>query len=186
MRGSTGSKRRRWRIYESLTVLTANDGCCVYCSRTSQTMDHVIPLARGGADELSNLVPACHACNNSKNDKTPVEWWTGRWLKGSWRGNGSPRKGGWSLDLKDAGLRDLYLQAHEQTLAILGCIDEVLAEIEDEKRASWFLWNMPFEYPSSFWTADMCRHWYASRIEKGKADGWPDSRPAHLQELGTT
>ncbi|MFD6279478.1 HNH endonuclease [Streptomyces sp. NPDC060209] len=163
-------------------VLTANSGCCVYCGRRSQTMDHVIPLARGGADDLSNLVPACHACNNSKNDKTPAEWWTARWLKGSWRGKGTPRKGGWSLGLEDVGLRELYLQSHEQTLAILDCIDDVLAEIGDETRASWFLWNLPFGYPDGFFSVDIYRGWSTSKIEQGESDGWPDSRPAHLRK----
>jgi hypothetical protein len=162
-------------------VLTANGGFCVYCGRTSQIMDHVIPWARGGADDLSNLVPACHPCNSSKNDRTPAEWWTARWLKGSWHGFGSPLRGGRSLGLEDAGLRELYLQAHEETLAIIGHIEDVVAEIADEKRASWFLWNMPFGYPSSFSSVEVYRGWCRIRIEKGKADGWPDSRPEYVR-----
>ncbi|WP_406154130.1 HNH endonuclease [Streptomyces anulatus] len=153
----------------------------MYCQRKSQVMDHVIPWARGGADDMSNLVPACHNCNNMKNDKTPAEWWTARWLEGSWRGNGTPSKGGWSLGLQDVGLRELYLQGVEQTLDIIGAVEEVLKEIQDQQRAAWFLWNMPFDYPNGFFGVETYRGWCASRIEQGKADGWPDSRPTHLR-----
>jgi Restriction endonuclease len=33
--------------------------------------DHVIPLSRGGAHSLENLVTACHSCNSSKHAKMP-------------------------------------------------------------------------------------------------------------------
>jgi 5-methylcytosine-specific restriction endonuclease McrA len=41
-------------------------------SRTSKmglTVDHVIPLSKGGSDELDNLRPAHWICNNRKSDK---------------------------------------------------------------------------------------------------------------------
>ncbi|WP_417159192.1 HNH endonuclease [Streptomyces gilvifuscus] len=31
----------------------------MYCGGASGTMDHVIPFPDGGADDMSNLVPAC-------------------------------------------------------------------------------------------------------------------------------
>lgn len=37
----------------------------------SFTIDHVIPVARGGADELDNLAPAHRACNRTKSDSLP-------------------------------------------------------------------------------------------------------------------
>lgn len=52
-------------------------GCCVYCgSPENLTPDHVIPIARGGIDALSNLVPACLSCNCSKQHRDYVEWFT--------------------------------------------------------------------------------------------------------------
>ena len=33
------------------------------------TVDHVIPLSKGGSDELENLRPAHWICNNRKSDK---------------------------------------------------------------------------------------------------------------------
>lgn len=52
-------------------------GVCHYCERSFSpnelTMDHVVPLARGGMSTRGNLVPACDACNKAKKLGTPVE-----------------------------------------------------------------------------------------------------------------
>jgi len=49
-------------------------GPCVYCGAPAKTVDHVRPLARGGAEHVSNLVPACKACNCQKNNRLLTEW----------------------------------------------------------------------------------------------------------------
>jgi 5-methylcytosine-specific restriction endonuclease McrA len=53
-------------------------GLCHYCGRRvgrkSLTMDHVVPLSRGGRSTKGNLVPACKACNNKKKYLLPIEW----------------------------------------------------------------------------------------------------------------
>jgi 5-methylcytosine-specific restriction endonuclease McrA len=58
-----------------LTLL--NRGVCHYCQKKVGakllTMDHVIPIARGGTSTPGNLVPACQPCNQSKKLTTPVE-----------------------------------------------------------------------------------------------------------------
>ncbi|MDE0788643.1 MAG: HNH endonuclease signature motif containing protein, partial [SAR324 cluster bacterium] len=41
---------------------------------TKLTMDHVVPLARGGRSIKSNLVPCCKSCNNQKKNLLPIEW----------------------------------------------------------------------------------------------------------------
>lgn len=49
--------------------------CCAYCSTSCEpTMDHVVPLARGGNHCESNVVPACKPCNSSKGAKLVTEW----------------------------------------------------------------------------------------------------------------
>ena len=54
-----------------------NQGVCHYCSGKfgpgELTMDHVVPVARGGTSTPGNIVPACKACNASKKLETPVE-----------------------------------------------------------------------------------------------------------------
>lgn len=51
---------------------------CYYCKTTTParklTMDHIVPLARGGRSIKSNLVPCCKSCNNLKKNLLPVEW----------------------------------------------------------------------------------------------------------------
>ena len=53
-------------------------GICYYCGETVDprelTMDHIVPLARGGKSTKGNLVPACKECNNKKKYLLPLEW----------------------------------------------------------------------------------------------------------------
>jgi hypothetical protein len=50
-------------------------GICIYCGEEAETQfDHVIPIADGGEDSISNQVPACESCNASKSDKDVIEW----------------------------------------------------------------------------------------------------------------
>jgi len=53
-------------------------GVCYYCGKkfkpSELTMDHVIPLSRGGYSEKINIVPCCKECNTRKNSLLPVEW----------------------------------------------------------------------------------------------------------------
>jgi len=54
------------------------NGVCYYCrrkvGRKHLTMDHVVPLSRGGKSKKGNIVPACKECNNKKKYMLPVEW----------------------------------------------------------------------------------------------------------------
>ena len=53
-------------------------GTCYYChcqvGQKQLTMDHVIPLSRGGKSKKGNIVPACKECNNRKKYLLPIEW----------------------------------------------------------------------------------------------------------------
>jgi 5-methylcytosine-specific restriction enzyme A len=53
-------------------------GVCYYCNkevgRTNLTMDHIVPLSRGGKSKKGNIVPACKDCNNKKKYLLPIEW----------------------------------------------------------------------------------------------------------------
>ncbi len=53
-------------------------GICHYCRKKFNpgdlTMDHKIPLSKGGRSEKNNLVPACKECNNKKKYLLPLEW----------------------------------------------------------------------------------------------------------------
>ncbi len=47
---------------------------CAYCNalltKDNRSLDHKVALAKGGTNELGNLVPACRPCNQRKNTKT--------------------------------------------------------------------------------------------------------------------
>ncbi len=47
-------------------VLQRDGWVCRYCGGAAKTVDHVIPKARGGTDDLRNLVAACLRCNSVK------------------------------------------------------------------------------------------------------------------------
>jgi len=53
-------------------------GACHYCARAvgarALTMDHLVPLIRGGRSVKGNVVPACKDCNSKKQSLLPWEW----------------------------------------------------------------------------------------------------------------
>lgn len=53
-------------------------GKCHYCGQSFKpaelTMDHIIPLSRGGSSEKSNIVACCKECNSKKKYYLPHEW----------------------------------------------------------------------------------------------------------------
>lgn len=51
---------------------------CAYCPALADTVDHVIPLLRGGSNHEGNLAPACRRCNSGKQAMLLMEWRTGR------------------------------------------------------------------------------------------------------------
>ena len=53
-------------------------GICYYCGRhfapDELTMDHIIPIIRGGKSTKNNIAAACKDCNNNKKHMLPMEW----------------------------------------------------------------------------------------------------------------
>jgi len=48
-------------------VFEQHDSVCQHCGATENlTVDHIVPLAKGGTNELDNLQPLCKSCNSSK------------------------------------------------------------------------------------------------------------------------
>jgi 5-methylcytosine-specific restriction endonuclease McrA len=53
-------------------------GICYYCKSAvppkELTMDHIVPVTRGGKSTKGNLVPCCKKCNTQKKYLLPSEW----------------------------------------------------------------------------------------------------------------
>ncbi|UFS70550.1 HNH endonuclease [Geomonas sp. RF6] len=53
-------------------------GSCHWCGGTfpagELSMDHIVPVIRGGKSTRGNVVPCCKECNNKKKHMLPIEW----------------------------------------------------------------------------------------------------------------
>lgn len=53
-------------------------GVCSYCQRSfapkELTMDHIVPVSRGGKTTKGNVAACCKECNNAKKQMLPIEW----------------------------------------------------------------------------------------------------------------
>jgi 5-methylcytosine-specific restriction endonuclease McrA len=63
---------RPWQ--RQVRAVIARDRVCWSCGHPAETADHVIPRARGGSNETSNLRGACHGCNRRRGAKPVSEF----------------------------------------------------------------------------------------------------------------
>lgn len=60
-------------IYKRDKYKCCECGCRVFKSKTYRpdqaTLDHVIPMSKGGSHTIDNIVTMCHTCNSSKSDR---------------------------------------------------------------------------------------------------------------------
>lgn len=80
------SHRRQARLYGQFEFDLPKDfvkilnelqnNACAYCSRTDikLTIEHMLPISRGGKHCFANVILACVTCNFSKHSKTLEEW----------------------------------------------------------------------------------------------------------------
>lgn len=66
-----------WSVEWDKDQLLRQEGCCFWCGSSLMGIahrDHVHPLARGGDNDVSNLVMACPPCNLDKGAADPAVW----------------------------------------------------------------------------------------------------------------
>lgn len=69
-------RRRKFSALERRIVTSRAYGQCEYCccpldfSPESFDLEHIVPLVKGGSNELGNLALSCGGCNARKYDKT--------------------------------------------------------------------------------------------------------------------
>jgi 5-methylcytosine-specific restriction endonuclease McrA len=80
--------RRRSKIASSLTLFKVSievinerfaltsGMCCWCCVNQATTIDHFLPVSKGGTHSPSNLLPACNSCNGRKQASDPYQWFS--------------------------------------------------------------------------------------------------------------
>ena len=74
------AKRKKAKVFKVTVkdwkkLLNQYNFCCFYCKdKGEMTMDHIIPISRGGNHSIGNIIPACKSCNSKKNKRFIMEW----------------------------------------------------------------------------------------------------------------
>ena len=70
-------RRQPFTLPSHRNIWVREKGRCAYCdakiSLRTTTKEHVVPRAKGGKDDLLNVVAACSACNGAKGCRTPAQ-----------------------------------------------------------------------------------------------------------------
>lgn len=71
--------REKWRVWTIRQVVARDGGECYLChqafnSKSDITLDHLIPISKGGTDGLGNMRLAHNNCNRDKKDMTIEEY----------------------------------------------------------------------------------------------------------------
>lgn len=68
---SSSEAKRKWK-----NSIKEHWGECAYCgSKENLTLDHITPRSKGGRDRITNVVCACHSCNQSKGLEKWHDWY---------------------------------------------------------------------------------------------------------------
>lgn len=64
---------RRRSALNRRAVFARDGGRCQYCGAAAESIDHVVPRAKGGPHTWENVVAACRPCNTAKRDRMLAE-----------------------------------------------------------------------------------------------------------------
>lgn len=139
--------RRPMSLRKRFAVLNRDGFVCQYCRRLlapkELQVDHVVPVASGGGDEMSNLVAACFDCNSGKasHHLTP-EFLTARMVwdvveKFPWRGD-LPQKLPFLFDYRQECTRRLVTLWNS---AFFGGAERLLDFSQANAFESWEQWS---------------------------------------------
>ena len=72
--GSELVPKKEGKIRFRRSIFNAWGSCCAYCGKAADTLDHVLPVVRGGLTVRHNLIPACRPCNLAKGHQDVLDW----------------------------------------------------------------------------------------------------------------
>ena len=67
---------KKFGVKQKKAVIEQANGCCEYCQSQARfatqpfSIEHILPVSKGGETTLGNLVLSCQGCNNHKYNKT--------------------------------------------------------------------------------------------------------------------
>jgi 5-methylcytosine-specific restriction endonuclease McrA len=50
-------------------ILNRDGFTCYYCGQEANTVDHIVPISKGGISVEDNMIAACTRCNSGKRDR---------------------------------------------------------------------------------------------------------------------
>jgi 5-methylcytosine-specific restriction endonuclease McrA len=75
LRRAKAVKEKTYLILEKEIRKLYSDPCFICGSKENQSIDHIIPVSRGGNHSIGNMITLCRSCNSSKNARLMVEWY---------------------------------------------------------------------------------------------------------------
>lgn len=102
-------KRKPLDFETKYLALKKSGGRCPYCDDFLEVeneigakfaVDHIIPLWRGGADHIDNMIACCRSCNAKKHTKTGLEYFCEiEGIQVSWFAKFNPELDGFMADI---------------------------------------------------------------------------------------
>ncbi len=152
--GRTGLAKKMYRASFSK--------CCHFCQAKltldTATVDHLVPISRGGSNNASNKALACKDCNNRKGDMTPEEFAANpkgkpKKKKRHNKPQGKCQKCGGMLAEAFAAYKAMMLEQNGQTVTLGSCSCGTPSILRKKLGKSWSnLFSRPSEPDKERWS----------------------------------
>lgn len=68
-----GGARKRSKLFGNNEFLP-----CIFCGKKltfrTSTLEHIVPISKGGTNDKANLAVSCHRCNSNRGNRSVAEW----------------------------------------------------------------------------------------------------------------